>query len=297
MIQSRRGAPALVALAMILVITASWWALALWPMTTATPEWLARTRFVCFGATLDGLPDAGGWVVLVGQPLGLLILLFVAWGSEVRAGVRFLLERVSGQITVGVTSAAILAGMAGVAARVGDAYAKPFIGNEAESLGSQLTRLSDVPPELALVNQTGQTITLDQYRGKAVLITFAFAHCQTVCPLVVHSALTARDRIAATAPERTPVVLVMTLDPLRDTPARLEAMANQWGMTGEAHVLSGEPDVVERTLNAWRIPRVRNEKTGDLSHPAVVYLVGPNGRIVYVVNGSAEQIIAAVRAL
>ena len=282
---------------MILAITASWWALALWPLSAATPAWLARTRLVCFGATLEGLPDAGGWVLLVGQPLGMLVMLFAVWGKDVRAGLVALLERVSGQITVGIAGAAIVAGLAGVVARVRDANAAPFIANPAGLLASQLTRLNDVPPELALVNQTGRTVTLDQYRGKAVLITFAFAHCQTVCPLVVHSALSARDRIAETAPERTPAVLVITLDPWRDTPARLAAIAAQWGMTGESHVLSGDPDVVERALNAWRIPRVRNEKTGDLSHPVMVYVVGPNGRIVYSVNGSAEQIIAAVRAL
>ncbi len=282
---------------MILAITASWWALALWPLSAATPAWLARTRLVCFGATLEGLPDAGGWVLLVGQPLGMLVMLFAVWGKDVRAGLVALLERVSGQITVGIAGAAIVAGLAGVVARVRDANAAPFIANPAGLLASQLTRLNDVPPELALVNQTGRTVTLDQYRGKAVLITFAFAHCQTVCPLVVHSALSARDRIAETAPERTPAVLVITLDPWRDTPARLAAIAAQWGMTGESHVLSGDPDVVERALNAWRIPRVRNEKTGDLSHPVMVYVVGPNGRIVYAVNGSAEQIIAAVRAL
>jgi cytochrome oxidase Cu insertion factor (SCO1/SenC/PrrC family) len=68
-------------------------------------------------------------------------------------------------------------------------------------------------------------------------------------------------------------------------------------MQDDARVLSGAPETVERTLNAWRIPRVRNEKTGDLSHPAVVYIVSPTGRITYVVDGVAETIAAAVRAL
>ena len=54
---------------------------------------------------------------------------------------------------------------------------------------------------------------------------------------------------------------------------------------------------VEQALNGWRIPRVRNEKTGDLSHPSMVYVIGRDGRIAYVVNGTAEQIEAAVRAL
>lgn len=293
----RGGALALIALALILGITASWWALALWPLPSEAPEWLARTRLVCFGATRTGLPNAGGWILLVGQPAGMLVILFASWGRDVRAGFRALLERVAGQLTVGLVSAAIVAGLVLVGMRVRNANAEPFSSGGPDDLASQLTRLHDVPAPLALVNQLGDTARLAQFAGRAVLVTFAFAHCQTVCPLIVHSALSARDRIAETAPERTPVILVVTLDPWRDTPSRLPAMATQWGMSGDAFVLSGEPEDVDRTLNAWRIPRVRNEQTGDLSHPSIVYVIGPSGRINYTVTGSAEQIVAAVKAL
>lgn len=294
MIEVRRGTPALIALALILAITASWWALALWPLPDAAPDWLARTRLVCFGAARDGLPDGGGWVVLVGQPVGMILLLVLVWGDDLRAGMRRVLERVSGQLTVGITAAAIVAGLVGVVVRVRDASATDIVTN-LES--AQLTRISDVPAALSLVDQRGDTVTLARYYGRAVLVTFAFAHCETVCPLIVNNVLEARDQLAAKDPERTPAILVVTLDPWRDTPSRLPAIAKQWGVSGDAHVLSGRPEQVEHVLSRWRIPRVRNERTGDLSHPALVYVIAPNGRIAYVVNGSAEQIRAAVRAL
>lgn len=295
--QVRRGTPALAALAMIIAITASWWALALWPLTSEAPQWLARTRYVCFGATIDGLPDAGGWILLVGQPLGMVLLLLMVWGEDARAGMRRLLERTTGQITVGVVSAVMIAGLGSVFLRVREVSASPFDANPAANIGQQLTRINDVPPTLALVDQAGDTVTLDRYRGRAVLVTFAFAHCETVCPLVVHDVLSARDKLATTDPERTPAVIVVTLDPYRDTPSRLPAIAKQWGLSGEAHVLSGSLDDVERTLSKWRVPRIRNERTGDFSHPTIVYAIGPNGRIIYVVSGNADQIVAAIRAL
>ena len=62
-------------------------------------------------------------------------------------------------------------------------------------------------------------------------------------------------------------------------------------------MLSGAPDSVERVLNAWRVPRARNERTGDVSHPSVVYVIGADGRIAYVVSGSRPVIRAAVEAL
>jgi cytochrome oxidase Cu insertion factor (SCO1/SenC/PrrC family) len=74
-------------------------------------------------------------------------------------------------------------------------------------------------------------------------------------------------------------------------------MAARWGIDREAHVLSGEPARVERTLNAWRVPRARNEQTGEITHPAMIYVIDRDGRIAYVVQGNADTIAAAVTTL
>ena len=288
-----RPTAALTALAAILTITVSWWALALWPINAASaPEWLTLTREVCFGATGSGLPNAGGWLLLVGQPMGMLIVLFAAWGREVGEGLRRATGPVAGQLVVGASAALLLAGVVGVVVRVRTAGAQSFASSRTESVAGRLTRVNDVAPDLELVDQHGDTITLAQFAGRPLIITFAFAHCETVCPLVVSEVLLAKSRV----PARDPAVLIVTLDPWRDTPSRLSSMAEAWGATEDTHVLSGDPAVVERVLNAWRIPRVRNEKTGDLVHPTIVYVISPAGRIAYVVNGSASVIQAAVEA-
>jgi hypothetical protein len=66
----------------ILAVTVFWWAFALWPVGDA-PDWLVRTRLVCFGVDGGGLPDRAGWVGLVGQPLGMLGALLVGWRGAV----------------------------------------------------------------------------------------------------------------------------------------------------------------------------------------------------------------------
>ncbi len=102
---SARAWTAVAALGAIVAITASWWALALWPVDSAAPEWLLRTREVCFGSTADRLPNAGGWLLLVGQPAGMIALLAVVWGRELREGMALVTSRVAGQLTIGVVSA------------------------------------------------------------------------------------------------------------------------------------------------------------------------------------------------
>ena len=286
-----RAWAAVAALAAIMAITASWWALALWPVTATAPDWLLRTREVCFGSTADALPDAGGWLLLVGQPIGMVGLLAAVWGADLRAGMTLAMSRVAGQLAVGTVLALLVAGLWTVAVRVSTADMEAFSTGAAE-MATHLSRVNDVAPALALTDQRGQAISLASFRGRPVIVTFAYAHCETVCPLVVSDALTAQRLV-----DDVPGVLIVTLDPWRDTPGRLASIAKLWGLEGDAHVLSGAPDEVERTLNAWRIPRVRNEQTGAISHPSMVYVIGGDGRIAYVVSGNAGAIAAAVRAL
>jgi protein SCO1 len=292
MTAASRGWVALSALVVIVAITASWWALALWPAADA-PAWLTLTRQTCFGTAATGLPDLGGWLALTGQPLGMLLVLLAGWGGEVKAGLRAALQKVSGQLLVGTATALLIAGAFGVLMRVTDGDARPFASSPTEEVALQLNRLNDTPRPLSLVDQSGHTVTLEQFRGRPVLVTFAYAHCETVCPVLVSEVLGARDALASPKP----VVLIVTLDPWRDTPSRLGAIAERWGAGGDVHVLSGVPDSVERVLNAWRVPRARNERTGDVSHPSVVYVIGTDGRIAYVLSGSQPVIRAAVEAL
>jgi len=288
-----RAWPAIATLAVVVVVTAIWWSLALWPVGRSTPAWFLRTRAVCFGTTLNDLPNAGGWLLLIGQPVGLILLLLTVWGTDLRAGFALVMRRSSGQAFIGLLGAVIVAGIAGAVVRVTGWGNGAFSAGLDREIATELTRVNDEAPALALTDQRGQTITLEAFRGRPILVAFAYAHCETICPLVVGDVLAAQRQL----PDRSPVVIVVTLDPWRDTPSRLGAIADGWSMGSDAHVLSGAPEAVERALNAWRVPRIRNEKTGDLSHPAIVYVLGPDGRIAYVVQGNAAAISAAVRAL
>jgi protein SCO1/2 len=291
---SRRGpAWAVGALAAISAVTAAWWTLALWPASADTPGWVLRTREVCFGASASGLPDAGGWLLLIGQPLGMLIVLVAVWGAELRTGLTRVFARAAGQLAAGAVGAVVMAGIAGVAVRVAGSAGEPFSAGLDRDIAAGLTRIADAPPAFELLDQQGRQTTLDVFRGRPVLVTFAYAHCDTVCPAIVNEVLDAQARLT----DRSPAVVIVTLDPWRDTPARLPAIAAGWRLPHDARVLSGQPDRVERALNAWRIPRARNERTGDLSHPSLVYVIDPAGQIAYVLTGHVHRIVAAVRAL
>jgi cytochrome oxidase Cu insertion factor (SCO1/SenC/PrrC family) len=285
---SRRAGLALLAIGLILVITGSWWALALWPMPPAAPVWLARARLVCFGDAGDGLPDAGGWVLLVGEPLGMAAILLTVWGDAVREALGALSRRWAGRLLLGATGAGLLLGMRWAAQRVSDARGEPF-----DATAAAPVRLDAAPPPLQLLDQTGNTIRLEQYAGRPVVVAFVYGHCETVCPVIVHDLIAATARLGAQAPE----VLFVTLDPWRDTPTRLATIAAAWELPSGAHILSDDVRRVEEVLDAWGISRSRNATTGEIIHPRLAFLIGPSGRIAARLDGRAESLVAAVEAL
>ncbi len=287
---------ALAALVGLGLITASWWALALWPLPSDAPAWLTRTRAVCFGALPDTLPDAGGWILLVGQPIGMLMILLTVWGEELRSGIQGLASRLGGRVALAGGVASVVLGLVGVVLRVDQARGEAFPlnpGNPAEL--AAMGRIDDKAAALRLVDQRGHTVDLEQYRNRPVIVTFAFAHCTAVCPTIVHDQLQVLEQ---SPPGRRPALLIVTLDPWRDTPERLASMAAAWGLDAEdTHVLSGPVDEVEAVLSRWRIPRTRNTVTGDVAHPSIVYLVRPGGRLAYALDGTPDVMLAALKGL
>jgi cytochrome oxidase Cu insertion factor (SCO1/SenC/PrrC family) len=115
-------------------------------------------------------------------------------------------------------------------------------------------------------------------------VSFAFAHCETVCPLIVQDLRDAQTKVA----ELRPIVVIVTLDPWRDPPARLPAIATQWRLGTEGHVLSGTVAEVERTLDAWQVGRTRDGRTGELTHAGVVYVLDRTGEIAFTLAGGTS---------
>jgi cytochrome oxidase Cu insertion factor (SCO1/SenC/PrrC family) len=124
-----------------------------------------------------------------------------------------------------------------------------------------------------------------------VIVAFAFAHCQTACPRLVHEVLTAQRRLGD------PAVIVVTLDPWRDTPSRLESIEERWGMTEGARMASGPVPEVEAVLDAWGIERSRDPRNGDLAHVPRVFVVDREGNLAFEADADAGLLTDLAREL
>ena len=287
---------ALAGMIAMFVITAAWWALALWPVADA-PVWLERTRYVCFGVNETGLPDTTGWVGLIGAPLGMLMVILVGWAG----GVRKLVKRARHSLPIAATFGALALGttalIAGASVRVQRAQAASIIAPARDDRpAASWPRLGLEAPPLELVAQDGIEHSISALRGRPVIVTFAYAHCETVCPVIVRDVMSAQAALATSRVK--PAVMIVTLDPWRDTPSRLPAIARDWQLTsGDAWVLGGDPARVEAVLTSWNVARSRDERTGEVTHPSLVFVVDAQGKIAFATTGSAEMIAALVRRL
>jgi protein SCO1/2 len=282
-----------------LAISAGWWVFA-FARLPAPPAWLERARGVCFGMRADGLPDASGWTLLVLGPLSMLAFLAVAWRSELVHGLKRLRRSRVGQVILALVFGLLGLGAAAVLARVRDARAvdQALTATFGEPLPAGYPRTLLEAPALDLVDQAGERVSIATLRGRPVLLAFAYAHCQTVCPQLVGTVRAAISELAVDPAASRPRVVVVTLDPWRDTPGSLPALAAAWdpGGDAEARFLSGDVEEVQRVLAAWNVPISRDETTGEIAHPGLLVVLDADGRIAYrFVSPVTRWVIDAVR--
>lgn len=88
-----------------------------------------------------------------------------------------------------------------------------------------LTDLGVVPP-FSLVDDRGETVTQDVFRGHPTLVSFFFTRCDTICPVTTMKMQHLQE---ATFDVGSKVKLVsFSVDPTYDTPARLAEYAQRY---------------------------------------------------------------------
>jgi protein SCO1/2 len=92
-----------------------------------------------------------------------------------------------------------------------------------------LTLNQPTPQTVPLVNQEGQTVTLAGLRGKVVVLAPFLSLCQDECPLVTGAFITMQRDLQAAGLAHRVVFVEATVDPGRDTVARLTAYQKEFG--------------------------------------------------------------------
>ncbi|UCV05372.1 SCO family protein [Dechloromonas denitrificans] len=160
--------------------------------------------------------------------------------------------------------------------------------------------MAALPPggDFTLQSSTGP-VSLKDYRGKVVLVYFGYTYCPDICPTAL--AATADGLKQLTAEELTRVaMLFISVDPERDTPARLKDYVeffhpNIVGVTGSSESLA---EIAKRYGVFYARQKV--ETAGDgyvVDHTSDTYVVGPDGRLLSKISHASppDQVAAEIR--
>jgi protein SCO1/2 len=142
-------------------------------------------------------------------------------------------------------------------------------------------------PAIALRNYLGGPVTLAQYRGKAVLVTFLYANCPDVCPLIASNLRVALKLLGRRAAEAQ--VIAISVDPRGDTRGAVARFLKGHEMTGRMQYLVGSAGELGHTWAAWGVGSEQDAGQPQLvSHSALVYGVSASGRLTTVYPSTFE---------
>ena len=148
-------------------------------------------------------------------------------------------------------------------------------------------------PDFNLINQNGKPISLAQYRGKALLVTFIYTRCPfpDYCPRVSGAfAQIDRDLRANPALYRNTHLLSISFDPGHDTPKALRAYAFSCAGTTQPALFDHWEFAVAPAKNLAAIAAFFGltiaEDGGLIAHSLSTTVIGPDGKIFKWYSGS-----------
>jgi protein SCO1/2 len=143
-------------------------------------------------------------------------------------------------------------------------------------------------------NQHDVAFPLAALRGRPQALAMVYTHCGATCPITVAE----MKRIAAETPAGVGLVLV-SLDPDRDTPGRLASYAAGMGLDSARWTLLTAPDESVRELAATIGVRYRRMSPTEVAHGSVITLLDVAGVVVHQQQGldGTDETIRIARTL
>ena len=131
-------------------------------------------------------------------------------------------------------------------------------------------------PEFALTSQDGAQVTLAALRGKVVAVTFIYASCPDVCPMLTDKLARVQDALGPDFGSKIAFVSITT-DPERDTPEVLKGYAEAFeaNLAGWSF-LTGEPAAVLDVAHRYGVA-VAKAADGQVDHTMLTTLIDRQG--------------------
>lgn len=157
-------------------------------------------------------------------------------------------------------------------------YSAPASSRPPETVAAALPGDSVYQLDARFTDQDGRPFSLAQRRGQPMLVGMFYTSCEFVCPLLVEALR--NTEAGLTAPERARLsVLLITIDPVRDTVAVLKRTAGQREIDSPRWTLARSDVATTRKLAAILGLQYRALPNGDFNHSTDLILLDAEGRV------------------
>jgi protein SCO1/2 len=167
------------------------------------------------------------------------------------------------------------------------------------AVGTELQRPRAIPA-VRLVDDTGAPASLSQWRGRWVVLAPSLTLCHEVCPMTTAALMQLTSQLKAAGLARQVGIVEATVDPWRDTPARLRAYRRLSG--ADFTMLTGSRAAIHRlwaSLGVYykRVPQgsppdvdwmTGKPETFDVTHTNAVFIIDPAGQELIVDAGMPQ---------
>ncbi len=170
--------------------------------------------------------------------------------------------------------AVLILALAGVLiARSGNSSGPSTAATTSANGGFDGAPLSGRPaPDFTLTDQNGRRVSLSDFRGHVVVLTFLYTDCGATCTVIAQQIRGALDELPSPVP-----VLIASADPASDNAAATARFLSSVSLTGRARYLRGPEAALEPI---WRAYRVKPASAGPalFDSYAFVMLIDASGR-------------------
>jgi cytochrome oxidase Cu insertion factor (SCO1/SenC/PrrC family) len=133
-----------------------------------------------------------------------------------------------------------------------------------------------------LRDQNGHRVSVSEYRGRPVIVTFVDPLCRNLCPLEAHLL---NQVVAGMPPAQRPAILAVSVDVYADTRADLLQDERQWDLVPQWHWAVGSPT---RLAAIWKHYQIAvSVITKQIAGTSIHYITHTEG--AYIIDATGHE--------
>lgn len=150
----------------------------------------------------------------------------------------------------------------------------------------RILKIGEAAPDFSLIDQNRDRVTLSQFGGRVVAITFVYTRCPfpNFCFRLTNNFARLQKRFASEM-GRELILLTITLDPIHDQPDALAEYGRTWNIDPKGwHLLTGPPAEIQKFCDRFGVAFYPDE--GSFIHSLHTLMIDRQGKLAANLEGN-----------